>query len=117
MRLRNLIVLIVVFLTLIGIWASAQQPAAAAAKEVKILNVTLEPATTAGSNRQWIKVVTQFQSTPRWADGMVFSYSILLGSGDQFRVLPGTVRYANIKGGLNRAVMYISPNTAERFGA
>ncbi len=42
---------------------------------------------------------------------------VLLGAGDQYRVLPGIVRYANVKGGGNRAVMYISPNTAESFGA
>src|SRR4051812_12042215 len=93
----------------------SQQPSAAAA-EVKIQSITLEPGTLQGSNRQWIKVVTNFQTTPRWADGIVFSYSVLLGANNQFRVLPGTVRYANIKGGGNRAVMYISPNTAERFG-
>jgi hypothetical protein len=54
---------------------------------------------------------------PRWADGIAFSYNVLLAAENQFRVLPGTVRYANVKGGQNRAVMYLSPNTAERFGA
>ncbi|MEP7015271.1 MAG: hypothetical protein ABI925_07510 [Verrucomicrobiota bacterium] len=85
-------------------------------KQVSIQNVTLESAAVPGSNRPWIKVVTQFQSVPRWADGIAFSYTILLGAGDQYRVLPGIVRYANVKGGLNRAVMYVSPNTVERFG-
>src|SRR5436189_5460802 len=94
----------------------AQQPAATP-KQIAIQNVTLESAALPGSNRPWIKVVTQFQSSVRWADGIVFSYTVLLGSGDQHRVLPGVVRYANVKGGTNRAVMYISPNTAERFGA
>ena len=94
----------------------AQQPAPTP-KEVQIKNVVLESGATQGSNRPWIKVVTQFESTPRWADGISFNYAVLLGAGDQFRVLPGIVRYANIKGGANRAVMYISPNTAERFGA
>ena len=97
--------------------ALAQQPPTPAPKEVKIQAVTLEPAPVPGSNRTWIKVVTQFQSVPRWADGIVFSYAVLLGAGDQYRVLPGTVRYANVKGGMNRAVMYVSPNTVERFGA
>jgi hypothetical protein len=95
--------------------ASAQQPSQAP-KEVKIQAVTFEGGAVAGTTRQWIKVVTQFQSTPRWADGIVFSYAVLIGAGDQYRVLPGTLRYANVKGGMNRAVMYISPNTAERFG-
>jgi hypothetical protein len=94
----------------------AQQPSAPP-KEVKIQNVTFEAGAPPGTNRQWIKVVTQFQSTPHWADGIVFSYAVLLGAGDQFRILPGIVRYANVKGGANRAVMYISPNTVERFGA
>jgi hypothetical protein len=95
--------------------ASAQQPAPTP-KEIKIQAVTFEAGVLPGSNRQWIKVVTQFQSTPRWADGIVFSYAVLIGAGDQYRILPGTLRYANVKGGMNRAVMYISPNTAERFG-
>lgn len=94
----------------------AQQPSATP-KQVTIQNVTMESAAMPGSNRPWIKIVTNFQSTVRWADGIVFSYTVLLGAGDQHRVLPGVVRYANVKGGNNRAVMYISPNTAERFGA
>jgi hypothetical protein len=95
--------------------APAQKPAPA--QEIKIQSLTLEPGTLPGSTRQWMKVVTTFQSNPRWADGIVFSYTVLIGVGDQFRVLPGIVRYANVKGGVNRAVMYISPNTVERFGA
>jgi hypothetical protein len=99
-----------------AISAEAQQPSATP-KQVAIQNVTLESANMPGSNRPWIKVVTTFQCAPRWADGIVFSYMVLLGAGDQHRVLPGVVRYANVKAGTNRAVMYISPNTAERFGA
>src|SRR5438093_3521225 len=94
----------------------AQQPNPTP-KQVAIQSVTLESVALPGSNRPWIKVVAHFQSAPRWADGIVFSYMVLLGAGDQHRVLPGIVRYANVKGGSNRAVMYISPNTAERFGA
>jgi hypothetical protein len=96
--------------------ALAQQPAPTP-KEIKIQAVTLEAGVLPGTNRNWIKVVAQFQSTPRWADGIVFSYNVLLSTGDQHRVLQGTVRYANVKGGANRAVMYISPNTFERFGS
>ena len=108
-------ILAAVILTMSMLRGSAQPPNAAA-KEVTIQNVTLESAALPGSNRAWIKVVTHFQSAPRWADGIVFNYMVLLGAGNQHRVLPGIVRYANIKGGTNRAVMYISPNTAERFG-
>lgn len=93
------------------------QPPPRPAKEVAIQGVAFEGGAVPGTNRQWIKVVTNFQSTPRWADGIVFSYSVLVGTANEYRVLPGTVRYANVKGGVNRAVMYISPNTAERFGA
>jgi hypothetical protein len=94
----------------------AQQPTPAAPKEIKIQAITLEPGVLPGSNRTWIKVVAQFQTTPRWSDGIVFSYSVLLGAENQFRVLQGTVRYANVRGGTNRAIMYVSPNTVERFG-
>ena len=94
----------------------AQQPSATP-KQISIQNVTFESAALPGSTRPWIKVVANFQSAVRWADGIAFSYTILLSAGEQHRVLPGVVRYANVKGGNNRAVMYISPNTAERFGA
>jgi hypothetical protein len=94
--------------------AFSQQPTPA--KLVKILAVTMESGAIAGSNRPWIKVVTQFQTTPAWCDGVAFSYLVLLGANNEYRVLPGTVRYANVRAGVNRAVMYISPNTVERFG-
>lgn len=93
----------------------AQQPAPTP-KEVKIQQVTVEAAALPGSNRQWLKVVASFQTTPKWADGIAFNYTVLLGSDKNFRVLQGIARYANVKGGVSRAVMYISPNTAERFG-
>lgn len=108
--------LILLFLDLALLPGFAQQPAATP-KQIAIQNVTMESAALPGSNRPWIKVVTNFQSSVRWADGIAFSYTVLLSAGDQHRVLPGVVRYANVKGGANRAVMYISPNTVERFGA
>jgi hypothetical protein len=111
------LLLLIVFALIQASFVSAQQPAPVPTpKEVKIQQVTLESAALPNSNRQWIKVVAAFQSTPRWADGIVFNYNVLLGSDKQFRVLQGIVRYANVKGGPGRAVMYISPNTAERFG-
>lgn len=93
-----------------------QQPGATPT-QVKIQSVTFEPGVIQGSNRQWIKIVTTFQSAPAWADGIMFTYAALIGSGNQFKVLPGTLRYANVKRGPNRAVMYVSPNTVERYGA
>ena len=111
-RLAPIFVILAFFI----VSAQAQQPSATP-KQISIQNVTFESAALPGGSRPWIKVVATFQSTIRWADGIVFSYTILLSAGEQHRVLPGTVRYANVKGGNNRAVMYISPNTAERFGA
>jgi hypothetical protein len=108
-------VVIAIFFTVTIVTSPAQQPAPTP-KEVKIQSITVEPATMSGSNRTWLRVVAQFQTRPQWADGIVFSYTVLLGANNQYRILPGIVRYANVKGGLNRAVMYISPNTAERFG-
>lgn len=96
--------------------ALAQQPAAAPAKELRIEAVSVETGAVPGTAQTWVKLVAKFQSTPRWADGIAFSFTALLGKGDQYRILNGVVRYANIKGGSSRAVMYISPNTVERFG-
>jgi hypothetical protein len=95
--------------------ASAQQPPPP--KEIKIDSVTVEQGVLPGGNRPWVKLVANFHSTPRWSDGVAFSFTALLGANNQYRVVNGVVRYANIKAGASRAVMYLSPNTAERFGA
>ena len=92
----------------------AQQPAEAP-KQLKIDSVTLEQGALPGTNRPWVKLVATFRSAPRWSDGVAFSFTALLGANNQYRVLTGVVRYANIKGGASRAVMYLSPNTVERF--
>lgn len=100
-----------------------QQPPVAAPdpnqkpKDVKIESVTVESAPLPGTTAPWAKLVTKFRSTPKWADGIAFNYTALLGVPGQYRVVNGIVRYANVKAGNTRAVMYISPNTAERFGA
>ena len=104
------------FVVTFAVPAFGQAPATTP-KQIAIRSITVEPAALPGTNRNWIKVVTTFQSAPAWADGIAFNYSVLIGVGSQFRVLPGIVRYANVKGGINRAVMYISPNTVERFGS
>lgn len=91
--------------------APAEKP-----KDVKIEQLTIESAPLPGSTQPWAKLVTKFRSVPRWADGIVFNYQALLGANNQFKVVQGVVRYANVKGGNSRAVMYISPNTVERFG-
>ncbi len=86
-------------------------------KDVKIEQVTIETAALPGSTLPWAKLVTRFTSVPRWADGVVLNYSALLaGPSNTFKIIQGVVRYANVKGGSNRAVMYISPHTVERFG-
>lgn len=95
----------------------AQTPAPAPPKDIHIDAVTLEQGTLPGGTRPWVKLVATFHSTPRWMDGVAFSFTALLGADKQYRVINGVVRYANVKGGVNRAVMYLSPNTVERFGA
>ena len=99
---------------LLAVNSRAQQPPPA--KELKIDAITLEQGVLPGGNRPWIKLVATFHSTPRWADGIAFSFTALLGANNEYRVLTGIVRYANIRAGANRAVMYLSPNTVERFG-
>ena len=102
-------------LLLLTVDLTAQQPAEAP-KQLKIDSVTLEQGTLPGTNRPWVKLVATFRSAPRWSDGVAFSFTALLGANNQYRVLTGVVRYANIKGGTSRAVMYLSPSTVERFG-
>jgi hypothetical protein len=65
----------------------------------------------------WLKLLTSFSSSPEWADGIAFYYEILVKKEDQYRVLSGTARYANVKKGKHIAVLYMSPSAVARFGS
>ena len=64
---------------------NAQRPADAP-KQLKIDSVTLEQGALPGTNRAWIKLVATFRSAPRWADGIAFSFTALLGANNQYHI-------------------------------
>jgi len=91
-------------------------PAEEAPPDIEVKKFRIEPAPAAGGTKPWLRLLVDFACRPTWADGIAFFYDVLLQQGDEFRVLSGTARYSNIKRGNQTAVLYISPNAAERFG-
>lgn len=83
---------------------------------VSVVDFKVENAQAPGGGN-WLRLLAPFRSSPKWADGVVFHYDILLERGGQYRVLTGSARYANVKAGTHAAVLYLSPSTVERFGA
>lgn len=93
--------------------SQAQEPP----PEIEIREFVVQPATVAGGDKSWLRLLAKFVSRPAWADGIVFYYDVLLEANGQYRVLSGAARYSNVKKGSHAAVMYMSPSSAERFGA
>lgn len=85
--------------------------------EVELTRFRIESAPAPGGGSPWLRLLVDFNSYPAWADGIVFTYEVLVQQGDNSRVLSGTARYANVKRGRHTSVLYMSPSTAERFGA
>lgn len=70
---------------------------------------------TAGQN--WLRIETDFESAPDWADDVQLKYFVLLGRGDNARCLVGQVTYINVaKGGQHSSGMFVHPNTLQRYG-
>lgn len=85
--------------------------------DVEVRKFRVEPATVAGGDQPWLRLLAEFGSRPDWADGIAFYYDVLLQSGDDYRVISGTARYSNVKRGLHTAVLFMSPSAVERFGS
>jgi len=85
--------------------------------EVELKAFRVESAAAPGGGSPWLRLLVEFNSYPAWADGIVFHYDVLVQQGETSRILSGTARYANVKRGRHNAVLYVSPSTAERFGA
>jgi hypothetical protein len=97
----------------------AQTPVVPADKpkpEIDITKFRLEAAQAPGGGKSWLRLLADFTSSPAWADGVAFHFDVLLVKGSDFRVISGTARYSNVKKGNHSAVLYMSPNSVERFG-
>ena len=72
-------------------------------------------AVSVGQN--WLRIETQFESLPDWADDVQLKYYVLLGRGDNARVLVGDMTYINVpKGTQHYSGMFVAPNTLQRYG-
>jgi hypothetical protein len=70
---------------------------------------------TAGQN--WLRIETEFESAPDWADDVQLKYFVLLGRGDNARSLVGQITYINVaKGAQHYSAMFVHPNTLQRYG-
>jgi len=66
---------------------------------------------------KWLRIETEFDSTPEWADDVQLKYYVLLGTGKNARMFVGDVTYVNVAKGLRHiSAMFIHPNTIQRFG-
>lgn len=94
----------------------AQTPPAQEAPAVVINEVKVETASLPGSSLPWTKLIATFTTTERWLDGVSFTATALLGSGQETRLVSGSVRYGNIPAGRHSAILYLSPRASARFG-
>jgi hypothetical protein len=96
--------------------AGAQTPPREEAPAFVINGIRVEKASLPGSKLVWTKLIADFTTTEKWVDGVAFTARAILGEGGQYRVVTGTVRYANIPAGQHAAMLYLSPRATQRFG-
>src|SRR6266850_2395786 len=66
---------------------------------------------------KWLRIETEFDSAPDWADDVQFKYYVLMGRGRDARLFAGDVTYVNVAKGLRHvSAMFIHPNTVQRYG-
>jgi hypothetical protein len=66
---------------------------------------------------KWLRIETEFDSTPEWADDVQVKYYVLLGSGKDTRMFTGDVTYVNVEKGIRHvSAMFVHPNTVQRYG-
>jgi hypothetical protein len=67
--------------------------------------------------QKWLLIETEFASRPEWADDVMLKYFVLVGRGEEARVLGGQVTHVNVaRGTRNYSAMFMHPNTVQRFG-
>jgi hypothetical protein len=66
---------------------------------------------------RWLKIETEFDSAPQWADDVQLKYYVLLSDGRDLRLFVGDVTYVNVSRGLHHySAMFMHPNTIQRYG-
>lgn len=68
--------------------------------------------------RKWLKIEVQFESKPDWSDDVQVKYYVLIGKGEDRRLLVGEVTHINVaRGSQHYSAMFMQPNTLKRYGA
>jgi hypothetical protein len=71
----------------------------------------------ASFGQNWLRIETEFESLPDWADDVHLKYYVLLGRGENARILVGEMTYINVaKGGQHHSAMFVHPNILQRYG-
>lgn len=79
--------------------------------------VTGSGTRSASAAQNWLRIETEFESSPDWADGVQLKYYVLLGRGQNAHTLVGEITYINVaKGGQHYSAMFVQPNTLQRYG-
>lgn len=72
---------------------------------------------TASLADKWLKVETEFDSGPDWADDVQLKYFVLMGKDRSARMFTGETTYVNVaKGARHLSAMFAHPNTVQRYG-
>ncbi len=138
MKLRKAITgsVYVAVLMLFSILSLAQYPAPTAPRPVaagdfKIRNVEYQLVTSpdysafvkgtgtssAIQSKKWLRIETEFDSAPDWADDVLMRYYVLIGEDRDARLFSGEVTYINVqKGSRHISGMFMHPNAVERYG-
>jgi hypothetical protein len=68
-------------------------------------------------SEKWLRIETEFDSSPEWADDVQVKYYVLLGSGKNMRMFVGDMTYVNVARGVRHiSAMFMHPNTVQRYG-
>jgi hypothetical protein len=114
-----------------GVLSFAQEPQAPASPPFRITGIRqrlISPpdyrsviqgagdrATSTAQN--WLRIETEFASSPDWADDVQLKYYVLLGRGEKARCLVGEITYINVaRGPQHYSAMFVHPNTLQRYG-
>lgn len=66
---------------------------------------------------KWLRIETEFDSTPEWADDVQVKYFVLMGKDRNARLFAGDVTYVNVARGMRHfSAMFVHPNTVQRYG-
>jgi hypothetical protein len=70
----------------------------------------------ATASQRWLQLQTTFDTHPEWVDELTFRYYVLVGEGENRKILVGDVGHVDIprKAG-QTTYAYIHPNTLQRY--